>query len=880
MLLTIDLIAQGKSPTKIDSVVRISDTAAIQGLDRLDAEGTKFSANGTSKPSKSQAVATLRKAMGYGGMIHNFKNFVLRHEHVVLELTRRNIATALETINIYAERSLTDAEHQAIRDIAGVIKAYGAALTKVNKLSDQSEQPADIDRAVQIDDGPALRGFDILVREITLQNEREAAKVNEALALVTSITETTAFVTLAIISLLIIASLWLIRAQITGPIKRMTGVMARLAAGNLDIEVHATGQNNEIGEMARAVEIFRNIAIERHKAEKKIIQFKSTLDRTQDCIFMFRPDTLKFYYVNQGAMDQVGYAEDELFEMTPVDIKPEGDEAGFRSIAQPLIEGPQRSSTYETVHQHRNGELIPVEISLQYIAPTNEESRFVAIVRDITERKKIDKTKSEFISTVSHELRTPLTSIKGSLGLIQSGAIGELPDKLKSMLTIAYNNSDRLVRLINDILDIEKIDAGKMDFQMAPLSLGPLLEQAIEANRGYGEEHGVHFVLSSDPPEAKVEGDHGRLMQVLANLMSNAAKFSPDGSAVEISLSKRDTGFRVEVADHGPGIPDKFRDKIFGKFSQADSSDTRQKGGTGLGLNITKAIVERHGGTVGFETEAGEGATFFFDLPALREHEDVQVTTSTEASQYHVLICEDEPDIAKLLELMLKLDGFATDTASSAAEAEELLGKNTYDAMTLDLVLPDKDGITLLQELRENPKTKHLPIIVVSATATEGAKELNGDAIGVIDWLEKPIDQARLSDSLRRAVAFSSGGKGRILHVEDDPDILQVVSALVEGLAKIVPAKTLSEAKSLLEQQSFDLVVLDLTLPDGDGMELLPLLKGGARRPTPVIAFSAKDISEQMAGSIKAALVKSKTSNEALLATIRSSIEEQKSRNE
>ncbi|NQU58630.1 MAG: PAS domain S-box protein [Rhodospirillales bacterium] len=266
--------------------------------------------------------------------------------------------------------------------------------------------------------------------------------------------------------------------------------------------------------------------------------------------------------------------------------------------------------------QRKDGTLFPMELS---VAPmrVGGEHKFIGIFRDITERKEIDRAKSEFVSTVSHELRTPLTSIKGALGLIQSGVVGELPDKLKSMLSIAYSNSDRLVLLINDILDMEKISAGKMDFTMEPTNMVSLLEEAMEANRGYGVEHDVTFRCSFYDDNILVQGDKGRLMQVLSNLMSNAAKFSPDGERVELSVIRNGDTIRTAVKDNGTGIPENFRDRIFDKFTQADSSDTRQKGGTGLGLSITQAIVELHGGSIGFETETGKGSTFYFDLPEL-----------------------------------------------------------------------------------------------------------------------------------------------------------------------------------------------------------------------------------------------------------------------
>ena len=243
------------------------------------------------------------------------------------------------------------------------------------------------------------------------------------------------------------------------------------------------------------------------------------------------------------------------------------------------------------------------------------------LVSEIAERKRAEKVKENFVSTVSHELRTPLTLIKGSLGLIRSGTVGELPDNVRSMLDIAYNNSERLIRLINGILDIDRIELGRLEYQMAPLELGEMLRQSLRAAEKYGTENNVTLVWSGDVPGARVYGDWDRLVQVMSSLISNAAKFSPENDQVEISLSGRNGGFRVTVADHGSGVPEEFRDKIFGKFAQADATDTRQRGGTGLGLYIAKAIVEKHGGTIGFESGAGKGTTFFFDLPEWKEED-------------------------------------------------------------------------------------------------------------------------------------------------------------------------------------------------------------------------------------------------------------------
>ena len=243
------------------------------------------------------------------------------------------------------------------------------------------------------------------------------------------------------------------------------------------------------------------------------------------------------------------------------------------------------------------------------------ENEVLAIVRDITDRKNIERMKNEFVSTVSHELRTPLTSIRGALGLIVGGVAGEIPPKVRAMVEIAAKNSERLIRLINDILDIDKIESGKMIFNLQPVELMPLLEQAIDMNRAYGQQLDITFELESQIAGAWVYADSDRLIQALTNLLSNAAKFSPTGAQVLVSLARRGELLRIAIRDHGPGIPEAFRARLFQRFAQADASDARQKGGTGLGLSITKAIVEKLGGQIDVMIVPGAGSIFFIELP-------------------------------------------------------------------------------------------------------------------------------------------------------------------------------------------------------------------------------------------------------------------------
>ena len=491
-------------------------------------------------------------------------------------------------------------------------------------------------------------------------------------------------------------------------------------------------------------------------------------------------------------------------------------------------------------------------------------------------REEIDKAKSEFISTVSHELRTPLTSIKGALGLMRSGSFDEQPNKLRPMLDIAYNNSERLVALINDILDMEKIEAGMLRFMMQPTDLASLLEEAVEANQSYGDKYDVTFTCSGTDEPLLVNGDKDRLMQVLANLFSNAAKFSPRGGQVEVSLLREDDWARIAVKDSGNGIPEAARETIFEKFTQADSSDQRQMGGTGLGLSIAKMMVEKLDGAVSFTTEVGKGTTFYVDIPmladiALEAVSEIKPPVNTHSP--HLLICEDEPDVANLLKLMLEKAGYSTRIAQTAFEAKQLLKTESFDGLTLDLVLPDKNGITLLQELRADPKIQNLPVVVVSAYVDEGKEQLKGDAFGMIEWIQKPIDAPLLMSKLERALGHVPNTKPHILHVEDEVSIRHIVSSLIGDKANIVNAGSLKEAKAALALESFDLVITELELPDGNGKSLLPLLKISPQISPPVVIFAAKDPSDEVVKSVQAVLTKSQASNKDILQVIQAAME-------
>jgi PAS domain S-box-containing protein len=302
-------------------------------------------------------------------------------------------------------------------------------------------------------------------------------------------------------------------------------------------------------------------------------------------------------WINEGFSRITGYTLDEMRGRKPGDVL-QGvgtDKTAVKKIGEALAQ--EKTFDVELLNYSKAGESYWVNVSCNPLLDASGKLQgFMAIETDVSERKKAERMKSEFVSTVSHELRTPLTVISGSLGLMAGGAITGLPDTAKQMVELAHKNSLRLSRLINDLLDMDKLAAGKVELNMQPMQIMPLIEQAITENKNYAASRHVGIALSSASPEARVILDSHRFLQVMANLISNALKFSPDEATVDITVVVKDKNLRVSVIDRGMGIPAEFHGRIFQKFSQADSSDTRQKGGTGLGLAITKELVERMGG--------------------------------------------------------------------------------------------------------------------------------------------------------------------------------------------------------------------------------------------------------------------------------------------
>ncbi|HEY2324789.1 MAG TPA: ATP-binding protein, partial [Thermoanaerobaculia bacterium] len=363
-----------------------------------------------------------------------------------------------------------------------------------------------------------------------------------------------------------------------------------------------------------------------------------------------------------------------------------------------------------------DGGAVPIEYTSSTIVDERGEANGVVVTfRDISERLAMERMKDEFVSTVSHELRTPLTSIRGALGLLGSGLLGAVDQRAQRMLDIAVVNTDRLVRLINDILDLERIDSGRVELNRGVIDSADLMIEAVEGIQDFGERAGV--TIFAAPSHAPLWADHDRIIQTLTNLLSNAVKFSPSGTTILLSGSAGDGMYTFAIEDEGRGIPKEYLESIFERFKQVDASDSREKGGTGLGLAICRSIVAAHGGRIWVESEEGKGTTFFFSIPLHAEAvvEAPQAVPAGAGSRPVVLIVEDDNDLARVISASLEAKGFLTRHVLSGRGAVAACEDSVPDIIVLDLVLPEMDGFEVVQWLRGRAKFAHVPLAVYSA---------------------------------------------------------------------------------------------------------------------------------------------------------------------
>ncbi|VAW78432.1 hypothetical protein MNBD_GAMMA12-929 [hydrothermal vent metagenome] len=399
----------------------------------------------------------------------------------------------------------------------------------------------------------------------------------------------------------------------------MTGIYnANLASGAINVGA----QDYIVKSDANSLILERTIsnAMQRSRLKRELEKtqetFHAIIETANDAIITIDSDFV-IHSWNKAAQFIFGYHKDEILGQQIFLLFAKTEHNSLRQQIDSTFTTSDSNNTHlaEFSAINKTQQYFPSELSLASWQ-SDSQQHYSLVVRDITERHKVDVIKSEFVSTVSHELRTPLTSLLGSLKLVTSGVVCAIPTTALELLEIAQSNGDRLLHLINDILDMSKLEQGHMEFHYEEAAIVNVVEEAVTLNQAYADKYGVSIQLDDVKGDyALVCTDRLRLLQVLANILSNAAKYSPKNGIVTVCISHQGSYMRISITDKGLGIPEEFQSSIFNRFTQSDSSDTRKAGGTGLGLHITKIMVEEMGGKIGFKSVTNVATTFYIDIP-------------------------------------------------------------------------------------------------------------------------------------------------------------------------------------------------------------------------------------------------------------------------
>jgi signal transduction histidine kinase/DNA-binding response OmpR family regulator len=525
-------------------------------------------------------------------------------------------------------------------------------------------------------------------------------------------------------------------------------------------------------------------------------------------------------------------------------------ECDVYKVNTPLIGELDSSSMTEVTIDEPEHRVLEVRTS-PVIDPAGRRLGCVSTLHDVTAEREAAIMKNEFVSMVSHELRTPLTSIKGYVDLIVDGEAGEINEIQREFLEIVQENSDRLVSLINDMLDISRIESGRVHLRIEPLEVPDIIQGVLDTFRTWAAQSDIGLAWKVAQRLPRIAGDRDRVGQVLMNLVSNAIKYSPGGGTVTVEAHRKGNCVAISVTDTGIGISPEDVRQLFTKFFRVDSSLTREIGGTGLGLSIVKSVIELMGGTVSVKSREGEGSTFAFTVPIAPVDlvRTPRVEGPLEAGTGTVLVVDHDPDIADLIETYLVRRGYDVLKATTGAQARELARKHTPCLITLDVMLDDADGFDLLQELTDDPLTAAIPVVVLSIVCDEG-KSLR---LGAADYLEKPIDQKRLVSVIDGLI----GAKDTplVLVADDDRYILDALSRTLrrKGFA-VSQARDGSEALAAVEARKPDLILLDLRMPRVDGYQVIQEIKSrDETKDIPIVVMTAHRIDNERIDILKLA---------------------------
>jgi PAS domain S-box-containing protein len=457
----------------------------------------------------------------------------------------------------------------------------------------------------------------------------------------------------------------------------------------------------------------------------------------------------------------------------------------------------------------------------------------------VEEMREVDTIKTQFLANMSHELRTPLNSIIGFSRVILKGIDGPVTEQQTQDLSAIYNSGQHLLGLINNILDLSKIDAGKMELAAEEMNVGDAIASVVSTSAGLVKDKPIKIVQQIDSNLPTIRADPMRLRQIMLNLISNATKFTEEGSiTVSANLHTSSTGspeVMISVIDTGPGIAPEDQKKLFQAFSQVDSSPTRKTGGTGLGLSICKRLVEMHGGKIGIHSTVGKGSTFYFTVPLFKTVVPIQ----HEGGERTILCIDDDSQVISLYERYLKPQGFQIISATNPQTAKDLARQIKPYAITLDIMMPEMDGWTVLRELKADPATHSIPVIICSIVEEED----KGFSLGAADYLVKPISEEDLVSSLN--ILNGDGSIKDVLIIDDSRDDLRLMEKVIteHSTYHVLTAQGGEQGWEMLLKERPSAVILDLFMPDLNGFAILERLRTAPElRDLPVIVVTGVEL--------------------------------------
>ncbi len=471
------------------------------------------------------------------------------------------------------------------------------------------------------------------------------------------------------------------------------------------------------------------------------------------------------------------------------------------------------------------------------------EARTAALEAEHLRIQEASRMKSEFLANMSHELRTPLNAIIGFAELLHDGEVGPVAAKQQEFLADILTSGRHLLKLINDVLDLSKVEAGRMEFYPEPVDLGSVVGEVTSILRTTAVRNNVRMQSEISPGVGIVSLDPGRLKQVLYNYLSNALKFTPaDGVVTVRARPEGRDAIRLEVIDTGPGIAPDDQKRLFAEFQQLDGGSAKRHGGTGLGLALTKRLVEAQGGSVGLRSEPGKGSAFFAVFPRVLVHRTSQRTmpaTSARPGAPRVLIIEDDPQDSAAIARALVESGYSVDFAPTGARAITMCRQRRYDAITLDLILPDMSGLDVLRSLRSEGKNGSSPVLVITIVAEQATA-----GFVVSDVLPKPLDPAQLVESLKRA-GVDPDARATVLVVDDDAGSLKLMATALERHGhRPVCYDDAEKALDAVARERPKAIVLDLLMPGTDGFRFLARLRASPEHhDVPVLVWTMKELS-------------------------------------